>query len=197
MTGFVFYLAERPTFYQYLEGQNLAVNTMDSYCWTADFFKSHFGRFGRKSLADYKNYLLENFKPKTVNLRIQGINKYLDYAGKSKLRVKNVKVQQKSFLGNVISDADYKFLKTSLLQDGQTKWYFVVWFLSATGARVGELVKLKVEHVKCRLGFYSCTVPVFEQYVLAELLNSGDFERHINRIRRLERTQRSSGGRPA
>ncbi|WP_369597613.1 tyrosine-type recombinase/integrase [Fibrobacter sp. UWB3] len=122
---------------------------MDSYCWTADFFKSHFGRFGRKSLADYKSFLLENYKPKTVNLRIQGINKYLDFAGKSKLRIKNVKVQQKSFLENVISDADYKFLKTSLLQDGQTKWYFVVWFLSATGARVGELVKLKVEHVEC------------------------------------------------
>ena len=45
-----------------------------------------------------------------------------------------------------------------------------------------------------RLGFYSCTVPAFEQYVLAELLNSGDFERHINRIRRLERTQKSAGG---
>ena len=112
MDCFVFYLAERPSFYQYLEGQNLAVNTMDSYCWTADFFKSHFGRFGRKSLADYKSFLLENYKPKTVNLRIQGINKYLDFAGKSKLRIKNVKVQQKSFLENVISDADYKFLKT-------------------------------------------------------------------------------------
>ena len=84
MNCFVFYLAERPSFYQYLEGQNLAVNTVNSYCWTADFFKSHFGRFGRKSLADYKSFLLENFKPKTVNLRIQGINKYLDYAGKSK-----------------------------------------------------------------------------------------------------------------
>ena len=48
-----------------------------------------------------------------------------------------------------------------------------------------------------RLGFYSCTVPAFEQYVLTELLNSGDFERHINRIRRLDRTQRSSGGRTA
>jgi GntR family transcriptional regulator/MocR family aminotransferase len=45
-----------------------------------------------------------------------------------------------------------------------------------------------------RLGFYSCTVPAFEQYVLSELLNSGDFERHINRIRRLERTQKTSGG---
>lgn len=38
-----------------------------------------------------------------------------------------------------------------------------------------------------RLGFYSCTVPVFEQYVLAELIGSGDFERHINRVRRARR----------
>ena len=37
------------------------------------------------------------------------------------------------------------------------------------------------------LGFYSCTVPVFEQYVLSELINSGDFERHINRVRRARR----------
>jgi len=38
-----------------------------------------------------------------------------------------------------------------------------------------------------RVGFYSCTVPAFEQFVLADLLNSGDFERHINRIRRAKR----------
>ncbi len=38
-----------------------------------------------------------------------------------------------------------------------------------------------------RLGFYSCTVPVFEQYVLAELLSSGNFERHVNRVRRARR----------
>lgn len=35
-----------------------------------------------------------------------------------------------------------------------------------------------------KLGFYSCCVPSFEQRVLAELLRSGDFERHINRVRR-------------
>ena len=38
-------------------------------------------------------------------------------------------------------------------------------------------------------GFYSCPVPAFEQYVLATLLENGDFERHINRIRRQERKQ--------
>ncbi len=37
------------------------------------------------------------------------------------------------------------------------------------------------------LGFYSCTVPLFEQYVLAELLRGGDFERHISRVRRQKR----------
>lgn len=35
-----------------------------------------------------------------------------------------------------------------------------------------------------KVGFYSCTVPVFEQYVLAEFIANGDFERHINRTRR-------------
>lgn len=44
-----------------------------------------------------------------------------------------------------------------------------------------------------KLGFYSCTVPVFEQYVLAELIESGDFERHINRVRRKKRALRANG----
>ena len=35
-----------------------------------------------------------------------------------------------------------------------------------------------------KLGFYSCTVPVFEQYLLTELIQSGNLERHINRTRR-------------
>ncbi len=36
-------------------------------------------------------------------------------------------------------------------------------------------------------GFYSCTVPTFEQYVILRLLDSGEFERHINRVRRQSR----------
>ena len=40
-----------------------------------------------------------------------------------------------------------------------------------------------------KLGFYSCTVPTFEQLVLTELLESGSFERHINRVRRAKRSR--------
>lgn len=35
-----------------------------------------------------------------------------------------------------------------------------------------------------RLGFYSCTVPAFDQYVLSEFIAQGYFERHLNRMRR-------------
>ena len=38
-----------------------------------------------------------------------------------------------------------------------------------------------------RISFYACTVPVTTQYVLSELIRSGDFERHINRVRRRRR----------
>lgn len=35
-----------------------------------------------------------------------------------------------------------------------------------------------------RLGNFSCSVPVLDQYVLAEFISSGNFERHLNRMRR-------------
>ena len=59
----------------------------------------------------------------------------------------------------------------------------------APSMRIGYMVlpEQKVEEFHEKLGFYSCSVPVFEQYVLAELINSGDFERHINRVRRARR----------
>ncbi|MBE6651218.1 MAG: PLP-dependent aminotransferase family protein [Ruminococcaceae bacterium] len=52
--------------------------------------------------------------------------------------------------------------------------------------RVGYMVLPKhlVKPFNEKLGFYSCTVPTFMQYVLAELINNNDFERHINRVRR-------------
>ena len=42
-----------------------------------------------------------------------------------------------------------------------------------------------------RLGFYSCTVPSFEQYTLARFLSRGYFEKHINRMRKFYKTRRN------
>lgn len=55
--------------------------------------------------------------------------------------------------------------------------------------RVGYMVlpKTLLKRFEKRLGFYSCTVPTFEQYLLVELLQNGDYERHINRLRHAKR----------
>ena len=57
--------------------------------------------------------------------------------------------------------------------------------------RIGYMVLPKhlVKTYDEKLGFYSCTVPTFMQYVLTELIDNGDFERHINRVRRGLRKQ--------
>ena len=59
----------------------------------------------------------------------------------------------------------------------------------APAVRIGYMLLPETlqEEFRSRVGFYSCTVPVFEQYVLAEFIRSGDFERHINRVRRRRR----------
>ena len=127
---------------------DLAKNTVTSYLWTVKYFLAQYKEINRKTLLAYKGYLMENFKPQTVNLRLQGINKYLEFIKQDKLKMKFVKVQQKNFLENVISNEDYKFLKTRLKTDGHIEWYFVVWFMAATGARVSELLQIKAEHVQ-------------------------------------------------
>ena len=62
----------------------------------------------------------------------------------------------------------------------------------APAVRIGYMVlPLSLcEQYEKMVGFYSCTVPMLEQYVLAELIENGDFERHINRVRRKRRNNK-------
>ena len=61
----------------------------------------------------------------------------------------------------------------------------------APSVRIGYMIlpETLVDAFEHKLGFYSCPVPLFEQYVLSELLRSGDYERHINRVRRKRRRE--------
>lgn len=136
------------TFKQFLIAKNLAKNTVSAYVIAIQGYQELFDEVNKKDLLLWKTYLIENFKAKSVNLKIQAMNKYLEFIGKDKLRLKSIKVQQRMFLENVISDADYVFFKKKLKKEPNIEWYFIVRFLCATGARISELIKIKVEHVK-------------------------------------------------
>ena len=131
----------------FLRQENMSDNTISAYTYAVNDFFSRKKEITKRKLLDYKAYLMENFRPKTVNLRIQALNKYLEFTKHPRLRLKSVKVQQRSYLENVISNEDYTFLKNKLRREPNLEWYYVVRFLATTGARVSELIQIKIEHV--------------------------------------------------
>ncbi|MDO5345806.1 MAG: tyrosine-type recombinase/integrase [Lachnospiraceae bacterium] len=139
-------------FERHLRGTNLSQNTISSYLYALRQFHERYDAVTQKNLRAYKVWLIENYKPQTVNLRLRAMNCYLESIGKSKWKLSFVRVQQKAFLENVISEADYEYFKTCLKQDDELFWYFVIRFLAATGARVSELIQIKAEHI--RLGHF-------------------------------------------
>ena len=135
-------------FERHLRGTNLSENTISSYLFAIRQYSSQYDGITKKNLRAYKVWLIENYKSKTVNLRLRAINCYLESIGKESWKIPFVRVQQKAFLENVISEADYEYFKTCLKRDDELFWYFVIRFLAATGARVSELIQIKVEHIK-------------------------------------------------
>lgn len=135
-------------FERHLRGTNLSENTKKSYLFAVHQYNDQYGEVTQKNLRTYKVWLIENYKPKTVNLRLRAINCYLESVGKEKWKLPFVRVQQKAFLENVISEADYEYFKNCLKRDNEIFWYFVIRFLAATGARVSELIQIKAEHIK-------------------------------------------------
>ena len=63
----------------------------------------------------------------------------------------------------------------------------------APSIRISYMVlpKQLMERYRKDLGFYSCTVPSFEQYTLERFLSRGYFEKHINRMRKFYKSIRN------
>lgn len=138
-------------FRDYLTSKNMSANTICVYCYAVrQFFEIH-KELTIATLQLYKVYLLEHYKPQTVNLRIRALNCYMEYLNHKDSKMTMIKIQQKMYLDRIISQADYEYLKRRLWEDGEFSYYFVIRYMAATGVRISELVKFEVADVK--LGF--------------------------------------------
>lgn len=143
-------------FKKFLKKKNLSNNTITAYAGSVRLFYSMYKEITPESLQLYKNYLITRYRPATINQRIYAMNHFSrflaetngeEYILVASYHLPSVKVQQKTFLDTVISNEDYELFKEKLKEEKNYFWYFIVRFLAATGARVSELIQIKVEHL--------------------------------------------------
>ena len=95
-------------------------------------------------------------------------------------------------------DSEFRFaahpLPTMQSLDTEGKVIYMNTFSKtlAPSIRISYMVlpPVLMEQFRQRLGFYSCTVPSFEQHTLARFLDRGHFEKHINRMRKYYKARR-------
>lgn len=62
------------TFKDYLDKTNLSENSKFAYLFALKQFSERYGTATKKNLTAYKVWLVDNFKPQTVNLRLRGMH---------------------------------------------------------------------------------------------------------------------------
>ena len=66
-------------FKSFLVASNLAANTVSAYITAIKNYNEKYEDINKRNLLEWKVFLIENFKAKTVNLKIQAMNKYLEF----------------------------------------------------------------------------------------------------------------------
>ena len=95
-------------FENYLKFQNMSENTIRSYLYAIRQYYKLFPELTYSNLQLYKLYLLEHYKPQTVNLRIHALNCFLNYSEWPDEKILQVRIQQKGYLDRIISEGDYE-----------------------------------------------------------------------------------------
>ena len=134
-------------FARYLLTRNLADETLRAYTYAVRQYFTYYRDITYPNLKLYKIFLLEHYKPQTINQRIRALNAYLDFKKLYPGHLPMVKIQQKTYLDHMISEADYEYLKRCLLRDERYTYYFLIRFMAATGVRVSEVIQFQAEDI--------------------------------------------------
>lgn len=121
--------------------------------------------------------------PSGVTADVSKRYEYLRWAGKNKYIIEEDFESEFSVLSK---PAETVF---SMSKDDNVIYLNTFSKTISPAVRIGYMVlpQKLVSVFKEKVGFYSCSVPTFEQLVIADFISSGNFERHINRIRRKKR----------
>lgn len=124
------------------------------------------GAISKADLMDFKDDLLQRFKPRTVNNYIVIVNKFIKFVEMtteedlsefdfqkmkkyySKSTLKNIKIQNEASLKEVLEPIDLKRMLRTAKKMGEMDMYYIMKIIAYTGIRAEELKVFTVENME-------------------------------------------------
>ena len=104
----------------------------------------------KRTVLEYKAYLVENYKPASVNSVISSLNSFFSYNEWYDCKVKSLKVQKQIFASKEkeLSKAEYERLLDAARSKKDERLYLLMQTICSTGIRVSEVRYITVEAAK-------------------------------------------------
>ena len=136
------------SFKNYLLEAERSENTINAYILAVRQYIVINGEvFSKLKLIEYKNYLKERYAVSTVNLKIQAINRYMQFADIPQ-HLDCVRVHKVPSAENIITLSEYYRLLDGLSSSNDFYHYYMVRTLGETGCRINELLQIKCEDIR-------------------------------------------------
>lgn len=108
--------------------------------------------FDKMIVIKYKATLLQRFAPSTVQNYLTILNKFIKFCSEpgqeDVFTVKNIKIQQRSSLEDVIEPDEFKRILRQAKRMGKDNYYLIMKIFAQTGIRISELSLFTYENVK-------------------------------------------------
>lgn len=134
----------------FLQEAGLSRNTVLLYVARAKEFTTECQNWenDKSVITRYAEHIKTSYRPRTVNIYIISLNRYLKWAGYPEYTVKTNRIQARRSLNNILSIQEYYTMLGYAATTGRKKYYMIMRTLAGTGIRVGELRYITVEAVK-------------------------------------------------
>ena len=143
-------------FKDYLYDNEKSEKTVSSY--TSDikqFFKFYSGNISdidKKVISQYTAYLQSNFAIKTANRKLVSLHQFIEYLNEEEemnisVKIKQLKVSNQNFIDVMIENSDVRRMVKAAVEKNDIRAVAIMYTLFYTGARVSELLQIKVDDV--------------------------------------------------
>lgn len=147
-------------FKYYLVNEEKSSATQEKYIRDVSaFFEWLNGKNVEKTVVlEYKAYLVENYKPTSVNSVLSSLNSFFDYNEWYDCKVKSLKIQKQIFASKEkeLTKAEYNLLLEAAKSRKNERLYLLMQTICSMGIRVSELRFVTVAAVNCGVADINC-----------------------------------------